>query len=105
MSDTVNAVVRRDRLESVDLLRGLVMIIMALDHVRDFFSERLFMDPVDLNTTTWGIFLTRWITHYCAPTFIFLTGTGAFLAGTRGKPRQNFLYFCLPAVYGWHFLK
>jgi uncharacterized membrane protein len=74
-----------DRLDSIDLLRGAVMIIMALDHVRDFFSERLFEDPTDLSKTTPGIFLTRWITHYCAPTFIFLAGTAAYLSRARGK--------------------
>jgi uncharacterized membrane protein len=84
---------RPDRLESVDLLRGLVMVIMALDHVRDFFSERIFFDPTDLNTTTSGIFLTRWITHYCAPTFIFLAGTGAFLSVSRGKSKADLAWF------------
>lgn len=84
---------RPDRLDSVDLLRGLVMVIMALDHVRDFFSEKVFEDPTDLTTTTSGIFLTRWITHYCAPTFIFLAGTGAFLSGTRGKSKADLAWF------------
>jgi uncharacterized membrane protein len=71
------------------------MILMALDHVRDFFSERMFDDPTNLQTTTAGIFLTRWITHYCAPTFIFLAGTSAFLSRTRGKSRNDLAWFLL----------
>ncbi len=82
-----------ERLESVDLVRGLVMLLMALDHVRDYWSDRLLMDPTDLDTTTAGIFLTRWATHYCAPTFIFLAGTSAFLAGTRGKSKGELSWF------------
>jgi uncharacterized membrane protein len=89
----VPAQTRPERLASIDLLRGVVMIIMALDHVRDFFSDQLFKDPTDLTTTTPGIFLTRWITHFCAPTFIFLAGTAAFLFGTRGRSKPELSWF------------
>lgn len=72
----------RVRLESVDLLRGIIMILMALDHVRDVFGN-LATNPTDISTTTVPLFLTRWITHICAPVFFLLTGTGAYLALRR----------------------
>jgi len=84
----------KNRLDGIDLLRGLVMVIMALDHTRDYFTNAFF-DPVDLTKTTPGLFLTRWITHYCAPVFIFLAGTGAFLSGSRGKTSGQLAWFLL----------
>ncbi len=72
----------RRRLDHVDLLRGLVMVIMVLDHVRDYFTEARF-DPTDLTRTDLALFATRWITHYCAPVFILLAGASAWIAGTR----------------------
>jgi uncharacterized membrane protein len=72
------------RIDSIDLLRGLVMIIMALDHVRDYFHAQAFTDdPLNLETTTPVLYFTRWITHFCAPLFMFLSGTSAFLVGLR----------------------
>lgn len=72
------------RIYSIDLTRGIVMIIMALDHVRDMMhTTSLLHQPTDLNTTTPALFFTRWITHLCAPTFVFLSGTSAFLSMER----------------------
>jgi uncharacterized membrane protein len=83
------------RLYSVDLLRGLVMVIMVLDHVRDFFSNAYFFEPTDLTQTNAALFLTRWITHFCAPVFVFLAGTGAFLSTLRGKTKKELAIFLL----------
>ncbi len=71
------------------------MVIMALDHTRDFFSKDFAFDPTDLDKTFPALFLTRWITHYCAPVFIFLAGTGAFLSSTRGKSTRELSWYLL----------
>lgn len=80
---------RKNRIESIDFLRGLVMIIMALDHVRDYFFFGSFTsNPSDLATTSPLLFYTRIITHYCAPVFILLTGTSAYLYGAKKNKRD-----------------
>ena len=88
----------RARLDSVDLLRGLAMVVMALDHVRDYFHGSGFyfnFDPTDLSRTYTALFATRWVTHFCAPVFIFLAGTGAFLSASRGKSKPELSKFLL----------
>ena len=75
---------KSSRIESIDILRGLAMLIMALDHVRDYFHYgSFFIDPTNMDTTTPFLFFTRFITHNCAPAFIFLAGTSAFLYGSK----------------------
>jgi uncharacterized membrane protein len=70
---------KRVRLESIDVVRGVIMILMALDHTRDFFGQTSF-SPTDPTQTTIPLFFTRWITHFCAPVFFLLTGAGAYLS-------------------------
>lgn len=70
------------RIESVDVVRGLIMILMALDHTREYFAV-FGQNPTNLATTTPALFFTRWITHICAPVFFLLTGTGAFFSLQR----------------------
>ncbi len=84
----------RERLVSVDVLRGLVMVLMALDHVRDFMTYQR-SAPEDLAHTSGALFFTRILTHFCAPVFAFLAGTGAFLATSRGKSVQQVSRFFL----------
>jgi uncharacterized membrane protein len=86
------AVVSHPRIASIDSLRGLVMVIMALDHVRDFFTNATF-NPLDLAQTTPALFLTRWITHLCAPVFVLLAGTGAYLYGAQGRSKLEVARF------------
>lgn len=72
-------VVQRVRIESIDVVRGVIMILMALDHTRDFFGNSG-LNPSDPAMTTIPLFFTRWVTHFCAPVFFLLTGTGAYLS-------------------------
>jgi uncharacterized membrane protein len=83
---------RPGRVESIDLLRGIVMIIMALDHARDYFNRSAYLfDPTDLPHTTVALFFTRWITHYCAPVFMLLSGMAAWLYGKKnGRKAVSF---------------
>jgi uncharacterized membrane protein len=104
----------RVRIESVDVLRGLIMIVMALDHVREFFGTPG-INPTDMAHTTVALFFTRWITHFCAPVFFLLTGTGAFLSLRRKSVAQLsrflwtrglwliFLELVVTRCLGWQF--
>lgn len=77
---------RAYRLASLDVLRGLAIVVMALDHVRDFFHFGNVQDPLTDPHVSPALFFTRWITHYCAPTFVFLAGTSAGLMARRKPP-------------------
>jgi len=91
--------VSRNRVQSIDVLRGLAMVIMALDHVRDFFYKAdlgkaadVAMDPTNMQTTYPALFFTRWITHFCAPIFIFLAGTSVYLMCQRKSKKEVSLF-------------
>ncbi len=105
---------KRVRIEAIDVVRGVIMILMALDHVRDFFGNSG-LNPTDPSTTTIPLFFTRWITHFCAPVFFLLTGTGAYLS-LRKKPKRElsrflftrglwliFLELVVVRCFGWQF--
>jgi uncharacterized membrane protein len=93
--------IQKNRIQSIDILRGLVMVIMALDHVRDFFYKAdmgkagdVAMDPTNLQTTFPMLFFTRWVTHFCAPSFIFLAGTSIYLMCLQ-KPKKELSLFLI----------
>ncbi|HTA65229.1 MAG TPA: heparan-alpha-glucosaminide N-acetyltransferase domain-containing protein, partial [Xanthomonadaceae bacterium] len=77
----------RTRIESIDVVRGVIMVVMALDHTRDFFGVPG-QNPTELTSASAVLFLTRWITHFCAPVFFLLTGTGAYLSLQRQTPGE-----------------
>ena len=88
-SPAVPAETALPRVLSVDLVRGFVMVVMALDHVRDMLGAARF-DPTDLTRTTPALFFTRLITHLCAPAFLLLAGAGAFLSRKPRGPLSRF---------------
>jgi uncharacterized membrane protein len=105
---------RQDRVAAIDRLRGTVIVLMALDHVRWFLSEARF-DPTDPALTTVPLFVTRWVTHFCAPVFMLLAGAGAYLSLGRGRDVPGLSRFLLTrglwlvlleltvARFGWTF--
>jgi uncharacterized membrane protein len=93
----------RHRIDSVDVLRGLIMILMALDHSRDYFGAAS-VNPTDLATTTAALFFTRWVTHFCAPVFFLLTGTGAYLARRR-RSTSDLSFFLISRGFWLIFLE
>ena len=105
---------KRVRIESIDVVRGFIMILMALDHTRDFFGVPG-VSPTDPATTTIPLFFTRWITHFCAPVFFLLTGTGAYLSLRKKSKRELsrfvftrglwliFLELVVVRCFGWQF--
>jgi uncharacterized membrane protein len=88
MSQSISRDARSYRLTSIDFLRGLVIVIMAIDHVRDFFLANAMQDPMNQADVSPAVYLTRWITHFCAPTFVFLAGTSAGLMSARKSPSE-----------------
>jgi len=86
--------VKSGRIASLDRLRGLALVLMALDHCRDFVAPSG-LNPEDLDTTSLGLFTLRWVTHFCAPVFIFLAGVGAALADPRGGGPRATIHWLL----------
>src|SRR4051812_42642874 len=89
----------KKRILSIDILRGLVMVIMALDHTRDFFHNGFAADPMNPETTNVFLFFTRLITHYCAPTFVFLSGISAYLSSKNKTKNQSSLFLIKRGIW------
>ncbi len=87
--------IKPDRLDSIDALRGLIIVLMALDHTRDFFGTFTFAGAENASVTSPTLFFTRWVTHFCAPTFVLLAGMGAFLSQVRGMSKPKLAAFLL----------
>jgi len=92
---------KEKRIKSIDILRGQVMILMALDHVRDFFHlGSFFRDPLNLSSTTPALFMTRWLTHFCAPVFVFLAGISSFLFVQKtGDNKKSFIFIFSRGIF------
>jgi len=88
------------RIYSIDFVRGLIMIIMALDHIRDLLGTASLSDPTNMGTTTPLLFFTRWITHFCAPLFVFLSGTSAWLSiQNRGDMKAGRIFLLKRGIW------
>jgi uncharacterized membrane protein len=89
----LDTLTEKPRIATIDIIRGIVMIVMALDHTRDFYhSDVAVFDPTDLTKTNPILFFTRWITHFCAPTFVFLSGMSAFISKQRKTTKELSLF-------------
>ncbi len=96
---------KKERFVALDLLRGLTIIIMALDHSRDFFAlSWVYYAPTDLALTNLEVFFTRWITHFAAPTFMFLAGIGLFFASGR-RTKNELAYLAISRGFWLIFLE
>ncbi len=107
--------IKTNRIESLDLLKGLVMVIMALDHTRDYFHESAFLfSPTDPVSTNGILFFTRWITHFCAPAFCLLAGISAYLVSRRKSKKELSIFLLSRGIwlvfieatimtFGWRF--
>lgn len=102
MTDAVPAANSRQRLLSIDALRGLVILFMLLDHVREtFLLHRQVSDPMNIDTTEPALFISRTLAHLCAPVFVLLTGLSAFLYGENTRAAVTSRRFCSSAGCFW----